>query len=735
MINNNLLEGEELFKAIYETLMNNQDFIEFGFKKIIILSCTLESGKEYNLHCNILLTNDTTFEDYYSYVKKDLNNYNNLQHGYHNESVLRYNVLCWNVDNLQNLKIKQTYNALELKTIPKKYRNSFKDQGMIIERKSFSTSAAISSKNWYKGLIKPLSLVNKKGILKQKYVKPFFTMDLETMTIGQHEVVVAISSCGYYNNKIDTQLFLIDPNLLQVNPELAVKLLWSKYFNYLEEVIKNDETQIDKLTIFAHNLGNFDGYFLYKGLNQHYKPTQITAMLDETNTFISITNLTQLIEWKDSLRIFPCSLDKLCKNFGVEGKSTSYNNKFNNIELFQDSTLLQEFINYSKQDAKALYDALRTAQELYWDEFKIDIESVYSTATLSLKVFRTNFQDKDIFILPQNIDSFIRKGYYGGGTDVYEGYAKNVYYYDVNSLYPFAMLNPMPHKALNQGKIIDLSNRSLDSFFGFAEVKIFCPHNMAKPVLPFHLNGKTVYPVGSWTATYFSEELKAIQSLGYQITLIRGLEFDKADLFSSYVKYFHEIKKYAVGVERDMAQNQMNNLYGYFGRNLIGLLTSNVKNDELDRLFSTRIIKSITPIDENYTTVVCKSNINHSMLDLLNNEFQTIGSDSQYIMSNVAIAAAVTSYARIHMIPFKINPNTLYTDTDSIFTIKPLDPSLIGLELGMMKDELKGGVINEAYFLGAKQYGYYIIDNDGVRKDYSVFSGVPRNSLTFGPEA
>jgi len=62
------------------------------------------------------------------------------------------------------------------------------------------------------------------------------------------------------------------------------------------------------------------------------------------------------------------------------------------------------------------------------------------------------------------------------------------------------------------------------------------------------------------------------------------------------------------------------------------------------------------------------------MLDLLNNEFQTIGSDSQYIMSNVAIAAAVTSYARIHMIPFKINPNTLYTDTDSIFTIKPLDP-------------------------------------------------------------
>jgi hypothetical protein len=35
MINNNLLEGEELFKAIYETLMNNQDFIQCIPKGII----------------------------------------------------------------------------------------------------------------------------------------------------------------------------------------------------------------------------------------------------------------------------------------------------------------------------------------------------------------------------------------------------------------------------------------------------------------------------------------------------------------------------------------------------------------------------------------------------------------------------------------------------------------------------------------------------------------------------
>jgi hypothetical protein len=53
-----------------------------------------------------------------------------------------------------------------------------------------------------------------------------------------------------------------------------------------------------------------------------------------------------------------------------------------------------------------------------------------------------------------------------------------------------------------------------------------------------------------------------------------------------------------------------------------------------------------------------------------------------------------------------------------------------------MKDELKGQLINEAYFCGPKKYGYYIIDPEsGERKDFSVFSGVTRNSFTFGPEA
>ena len=77
-------------------------------------------------------------------------------------------------------------------------------------------------------------------------------------------------------------------------------------------------------------------------------------------------------------------------------------------------------------------------------------------------------------------------------------------------------------------------------------------------------------------------------------------------------------------------------------------------------------------------------------------ESRVSDSISSRVKSNVAISAAITAYARIHMNQFKIEGETFYTDTDSIFTNTPLDSNLVGNELGQMKDELNGNVINDA---------------------------------------
>jgi hypothetical protein len=136
------------------------------------------------------------------------------------------------------------------------------------------------------------------------------------------------------------------------------------------------------------------------------------------------------------LRIFPVSLNDLCKTFNVDGKSCDYNPMFNSIELFKDLDLLKSFIKYSLQDSLCLLNALNKAQNIYYNDYKVDLGNALSTSNLSLKIFRSHFLKVNIPILKGWHDNFIRKGYFGGATDYYVGRAKYIFYYDKNSLYP-----------------------------------------------------------------------------------------------------------------------------------------------------------------------------------------------------------------------------------------------------------------------------------------------------------
>lgn len=126
------------------------------------------------------------------------------------------------------------------------------------------------------------------------------------------------------------------------------------------------------------------------------------------------------------------------------------------------------------------------------------------------------------------------------------------------------------------------------------------------------------------------------------------------------------------------------------------------------------------------------SNIKDDLIKELNSELDIkLNNYYSLVKANVAIASAVTSYSRIHMIPFKVDGSCVYSDTDSVFLIKNLDSRFIGDDLGLMKDELKGLIIKEAYFLGIKKQGYQYVDKNNNLITKSVFAGIQRDSLTF----
>ena len=236
-------------------------------------------------------------------------------------------------------------------------------------------------------LIKPLSKT-----LMDPCGSNFMNLDIETMSNSLNvQFPVAISIAGRNFNK----LFIIKPELGKVKYELLINgsdKLWLEFFNYLNTLPSNT-------SFFVHNLGSFDGLFLYKAISLQFKPDQVKTIIDHHNKFITISlNLENgnTITWLDSYRIFPVSLKDLCKTFKVEGKSQNYNQSFSSLDLFNNEELLILFKEYSLQDSIALYQALEKAQEVYIDKYKVDICSIFSTSSLSLKIFRLIFQDCNI---------------------------------------------------------------------------------------------------------------------------------------------------------------------------------------------------------------------------------------------------------------------------------------------------------------------------------------------------
>lgn len=97
---------------------------------------------------------------------------------------------------------------------------------------------------------------------------------------------------------------------------------------------------------------------------------------------------------------------------------------------------------------------------------------------------------------------------------------------------------------------------------------------------------------------------------------------------------------------------------------------------------------------------------------LINNIKSKQESEDTFKDVSIAIASAVTSYARIFIAGVKLqvldnNSNIYYSDTDSLVTDKPLPSNMVGKDIGQFKLEY---IASKAYFISSKTY-CLILDN------------------------
>lgn len=420
---------------------------------------------------------------------------------------------------------------------------------------------------------------------------------------------------------------------------------------------------------FAHFGGKFDFLFLLEAAIQS-KLVRIRSILPRGSSILSIDFEIgeRSIVFRDSSALLPFSLASLTKGFNVKTKKGEWDHE-------KTKGYSKGLSEYLKSDCIGLWEVI---QLFYSQDFLSDAQPAFTIASQSVEVFRAGLGDSHLESLTGAAERFVRPAYLGGRTEIFRPIfnARNsrerLYEYDVNSLYPYVLKKfeyPCGRPFFTKKFYPDL--------LAVYEARVTCPLGLFIPVLGIIHDGKFVFPSGTFIGRWTSEELNLAKSKGYKIEILQGLVFPKRSrYFENFIDRLYEIRlKYPKGsVQEVTAKLIMNSLYGRLGL-----------NPEK---------QSITFEMKAGVKHFARLKVGRSNIDLFTEPIELKS------FRNVALAAFVTSYARIHLYNLmeKCKGSLYYCDTDSIFTTTRLESSR---ELGALKFEAE---YKNAVFLLPKTY-------------------------------
>ena len=551
----------------------------------------------------------------------------------------------------------------------------------------------------------------------------------------------------------------------------------TKNFYYIDkdcnslDVVKNlindlaNNKEINGFTFYAHNLGRFDAVFLIK-----------TCILLEDivikpkwkdNKILSITILNTKTKTKfkilDSIQMLNGSLDSLCKSFNIVNKKGIFPHSFVNkdnlfyigdtpsyhyfknmpVSLYNQINnsnwdLKSEALKYLHSDVLGLLEVMTKFNEKIFNLYSLNITNFVTAPKLAAAIFTSNFyknsDDLKIKMIRGNVEKEIRQAYFGGNVDAFINKIDKAYYYDMNSQYPFAMLNDLP-----VGNPTLSNDTNLNNYFGFVYGEITAPsyEKLRIPYIQLRDEKSDIIscPRGTFSRMIFSEEMKEAIKDGYSIKVKYGYKFERGiNLFKDYVETFYHIKKTTKDpVEKTLSKLLLNSLYGKFGMKDIISNMKILSKKEANKITKNYNYSIFADLAEDKVLVKYSSKLPEPLTSLIKDKKDKLNeipisslSRKRGVPSAVHISAAISAYARISINKFKNIPGNpcIYSDTDSVVLPKELPVNLIGKELGQMKLEHQ---IEKGIFIRKKLYA--IIDNMGILTIKS--SGVKSETLNF----
>jgi hypothetical protein len=449
-----------------------------------------------------------------------------------------------------------------------------------------------------------------------------------------------------------------------------------------------------KKKVFAHN-AEFDLTVLYDNIYN------IDNAAIFNGKFICASNGVCL--FADSLNIFTTSVKEIGKLIGKPKQELSK-------EFWELSEVTQKDIDYCIRDCEIVYDALLEIFE-FVGNVKITL------ASLSLDLFRRKYLKFHIDF-NEELGKFFFNSYYGGRTEAFYIGKTNACVYDINSMYPKAMLDcvfPNP-KYLKKKSNVPRGTflQMLENYEGTAFIHVSHVRSTFG-YLPYKFNGKLLFPVGDFKAWYnFNEirfalengviEINEVIEVIYSTKLESPFKEFVTEIYSDRQKTENEFKKYQLKII-------LNSLYGKFAQKI-----------DSEFVYINDMTKEYELIEKYKNSGKLK---NISLFNELRNDcFLELSSNaSTYLYNTIPLFSSyITSYSRILLLQNllkyeKYKP--VYCDTDSIFFEN--DPKIKDSKLiGEFKKENK--IILEIN--GLKNYSY-ICEGEIKNK----IKGIPKTAI------
>ncbi len=445
--------------------------------------------------------------------------------------------------------------------------------------------------------------------------------------------------------------------------------------------LKELEESID---IYFHNGSAYDFHFLLPTLLEIYGEDKVNYFINENKRILNIkikfrTKKKKFtITFKDSRKIWPISLEQLGEVVGVKRVEDL---NYDISTIFNSTNEYMEFyggIYYNKTmtDLQILKTfAIQTKDIIDIRDFKLTLPS--TSKKLAIQQNRV-LAKIDTWINDIEEWMIVRKAYKGGyvynkpGTE--NKLLKDIYTYDVNSLFPSIMeQEKLPFGEVSYEDLpshtykvyaVEIKKATAKMFPFIPSYEIDIQQNLSEKYEKV-LEDKFIY-LNNYELEYFEKMYEG----EWTKTFIMNYK-EKYDMFSKYITYWKEIKENNGGAIRQLAKLMLNSLYGKFGQKPI-----------------------------------------YSQVKYKGNEYIKQQNDERQNLSYLPLTEAIASKARIVLYKaIEDNwENFIYCDTDSMhLTKEATNIEIDDNEFGKWKLE---GISQEAIY---KQPKHYMLIENGIQ--------------------